>query len=322
MKPIFDLFKNHRHALIWTACYVCAMWVILKSMFNFDMFSAYQWHKLLNAQLHGFAGFVFGILILAAGPLYIATTTLIVRKKAPLVTIPKPKFPQCIKRPLPEPEKKEEEKKPVPKPERSDIPLEMHAAFARARHRIAVMPNPTITAQPKPEIPEQSTPDLPLPTDFDLNLDFDTPDSDTSFAAPTFTDITFDQDDTPPVDENILADILDTSDSDTAPDTSALTKYLAEHNIKFQTENNIIITDTLAIATHSDGDFWVVDEENWFAAGKLCPSPTRAAQDAARTHNRQPAIYLSATNIMDLDNNIKNWESSGIKVITDLSEIH
>ena len=330
MKRIFDIFKTHRHALIWTACYVCVMWLILKTMFNFDLFSAYQWHRLLNAQLHGFAGFVFGILILAAAPLYVATTTLIIRKKQPLVTIPKPKLPQCMKRPAPEPEKKEEEPKPEPKPERTDIPLELRSAFARARHRIAIMPaqatnNSTQQSATQPA-PTDNTEILPLPTDFDINLDFDDSDETAapSFSAPVFSEVTFAPTPTsaPEVDENILADILNESNSDSKPDISRITQHLTESGILFDTDqDNIIITPEYAIATHSDNDFWVADNENWFAAGKVCKSPIFAAQQAAQKHGRKPVVCLLATNIMELDNNIKTWESAGIKIITDPSEL-
>ena len=89
MKRISEILSTHRHAIIWTACYIMVMWTILYFLFRFNMFSGHMWNRLFHAQLHGFAGFVFGILILAALPLYIASTALIVRTKKPLITIPK-----------------------------------------------------------------------------------------------------------------------------------------------------------------------------------------------------------------------------------------
>ena len=128
---------------------------------------------------------------------------------------------------------------------------------------------------------------------------------------PTFTEINFDEPDATP-------------DTDTQTDTndnSELIKYLTENNKAYSTDDNIVITDTHAIITHSDPDFWVADTDNWFAAGRVCPSPIIAVQNAATQHNRTPVIYLATKNIMDIDKLIPEWQSAGITVITDLSDI-
>ena len=93
MKKITDIFKNHKHAIHWTIGYIIVMWAILYFLFNFNMFDGHMWHRLMHARLHGFAGHVFGLLILAALPLYMASTTLIIRTKKPLITVPLPKIP-------------------------------------------------------------------------------------------------------------------------------------------------------------------------------------------------------------------------------------
>ncbi len=90
MKQIWEFLSGHKHAIIWTACYITIMWCILQFLFNFDMFSVQNWIRVSNARLHGFGGFVFGILTLAALPLYAATTMIILRTKKPLITIPVP----------------------------------------------------------------------------------------------------------------------------------------------------------------------------------------------------------------------------------------
>ena len=92
MKRILDFCQRHKYAIIWTACYAVVMWSILFWLFNFNMFSATQWRILAHAELRGFPGFVFGILILAAVPMYIATTSIVIRTKKPLFKIPLPKF--------------------------------------------------------------------------------------------------------------------------------------------------------------------------------------------------------------------------------------
>ena len=97
MNKVLDFIKKNKYAFIWTICYVLVMWTVLKYMFNFDMFSGTQWNILFHAQLRGFPGFVFGILILAAIPLYIATTMVIYRTKKPLFTIKLPSFLHPVK---------------------------------------------------------------------------------------------------------------------------------------------------------------------------------------------------------------------------------
>jgi hypothetical protein len=59
-------------------------------------------------------------------------------------------------------------------------------------------------------------------------------------------------------------------------------------------DEDVVLTDKYAIATHSDKDFWVVDSENWFAAGKVCTAPTLIAKRAAEKYGLVPAIYLEA----------------------------
>ena len=88
MKKILDFFNTNKYCIIWTLCYFFIVWAIMLWMFNFDIFSSTQWHILAHAKLRGFPGFVFGIMILAALPLYVATTILIYRNKKPLITIP------------------------------------------------------------------------------------------------------------------------------------------------------------------------------------------------------------------------------------------
>ena len=93
---IRNFYNSNKYAILWTVGYVIATWAIMRYMFNFNIFSAYRWHQLMHAHLHGFAGFVFGILILAMVPLYVATTIVIARTKSPLFNL-KLTFPECVK---------------------------------------------------------------------------------------------------------------------------------------------------------------------------------------------------------------------------------
>ena len=96
---LFDFCKSHKYVIFWTIGYFIATWAIMKFMFNFNILSAHRWWQLAHSELHGFPGFVFGILILAAVPMYIATTIVVARTKAPLFTLKIPEFiKQFIKR--------------------------------------------------------------------------------------------------------------------------------------------------------------------------------------------------------------------------------
>ena len=89
-----NFYKSNKCAIWWTVLYVFATWAIMQYLFDFNIFSSLRWHQLMHAHLHGFAGLVFGILILAAVPMYIATTIVIARTKAPVFSV---KIPERIK---------------------------------------------------------------------------------------------------------------------------------------------------------------------------------------------------------------------------------
>ena len=318
MKKIYKFLSEHKYAIIWSVFYIAATWAVLYFMFKFNIFNGTQWHKLAHAQLHGFAGFVFGILILSALPLYIATTTLIIRTKKPLVTIPVPKvnLPKWLtnakQAPTAEPTTtptQETNNTPVThEPLPDELPLELHSAFINARNRISI----TQIAAPqadtnRPSIQSDTSDTLPLPSDFDIELN-DIPGMDDipSFNVPVFTDINFDQDDT---------DIQTTTTHDNSDNTD-LIKFLTENNIEHSIHDDIVTTPTHAIITHSDENFWVIDNENWFANGKTRPALQKKIKEFANEHNLTPVIYLAAQNIMDIDTYIEQWQSDGIIVIT------
>lgn len=358
MKKYFDILKSHKYAIIWTLCYIAFMWCILYFMFNFDMFSTLHWRYVHNIRLRGFGGFVFCLLILAAVPLYISTTTLIVRSKKPLITIPLPKIELKSTKSSDTSDKVADTEAQSPtkttEPLPDEMPLELRTVFLRARENIeraqqsaiATPTRPTLTqspdtpqtqelvaaplptqnqpitntAQPAPlpisDTSSESLSDFPLPSDFDI--DFSTP----AFNdIPSFTEINFD-DPTPPTPLNITPTLpSDQNGPHHSFTNDDLKQRLTSINQPFEEVDDIIITDTHAIATHSDRDFWVTDNENWFATGKVRPSPIATVCAIAHDKKLKPAIYLSATNIMDLDTLIPQWESIGVTVITDLSQI-
>ncbi len=273
-------------------------------MFGFSIFNTSQWHRLTHSRLHGFIGFVFGTIIFAAPLIYISTSLLIIRNKKPLITIPLPKLPDCIKSkktetPVIDPitETKSETKDETTE-QNENIPPEIRAAFIRAKNHpldIKIKPLNTQNTDNNSDISDTT---LPLPTDFDIEPESQT-DSET---IPTFTDFNF-----------------DTNEPETTK--SYITEYLNNKNIEFEIIDDIIVTKTHAIATHDDSDFWVVDNENWFATGKTKPSPITTIKTIASQHNVTPVLYLAETNIMDIETLIPQWESDGIQIITDIEAL-
>lgn len=344
MSKIFNLIATHKNAIIWSACYGAVIWGILLWLFNFDIFSSNAWAQLPQANLNNFPGFVFVILLLAAIPLYIATTTLIIRTKKPLFTIPIPKFLY----PVPEKEESTESKKetkdnpetnqPIAETLPAGIPAELRTPFLRARehiragitpqainkyNEIASAANTADLSSPAQTTSNDKQPDNSTITDTDNplpipdNFDFDAPDiDDLEYAdesmphfSPVFTDIDFDEEDD------------DSDDDATTEAQETVIKFLQSRKESFEQNQDIIISDNFVIGIHSDPDFWIADEELWFASGKQKESPIKKIQDIALSKQLQGVLYLAETNIMDLDTKISEWSESGIKVITSISEL-
>lgn len=290
-------------------------------MFNFDMFSARYWHNLFRAELHGFAGFVFGILMLSALPLYIATTTLIIRTKKPLFEMPAPikkiidrMQPTLIEKPKTESEETTTKKiEPEPDPLPKNLPTEMRQQYIRARIHCDAFQYSSINQPAKNNIPapvapipepQQITEEIPLPTDFDIETPIENFEDISEISAPSFSDISFDDTPAPENETN-----------------NPVAEFLTNRNTDYRIQDNLIVTSTHAIATHNDEDFWVADKDFWFATGKQIPSPIQELKSTCEKDGLQGILYLGTTNIMNLDNLINEWESDGIHVITSVDQI-
>ena len=327
-------FANFWRAVAWTGIYVFVMWAILRGLFNFNMFSIAHLTKLLHLQLHGFAGLVFGILVLAAVPLYVATTVITVRNKEMPVKLP---LPKCLTETPPAP--KPEPVVPVVTatetlpPPRAGVPAEMRETFMRAQknygvrqmsvfnrqHAPAVAPVVTPVAEPVCEpvtesIPVAKTEDvaayggMPIPTDFDIDAPMG---AGTDVDVPVFADINFDDDDTP-------AGAGETAEE--SPIDKVL-NFLRGAGVDAKAHDDLIVANGCAIAVHDDDDFWVPDEIDWFAAGKQRPSPIAALRRARKEQGLKPILYLATDSIMDLDKNSAEWASDGIKVVRGREEL-
>ncbi len=333
MKKIADFFKANRYAIIWTLCYILVMKFILSTLFNFDMFSTSAWQVLVHSHLYGFGGFVFGLLVLAAVPMYVATTTVIVRTKKPLFTIPVPKFIQRAFAPPPPPAPEPTPAPEAPQPKTTqileygefpaDMPLEMRGAFIRARRGA---PRPQVSAFDTSHITNTSATasaseadntfadaaDFPLPLNFDSTEDNATA---TESPFPSFTTINFDA----PTEEP-AAPIL-APDETARPKNDEILQRLAAAGRTARPDGEFIICDEYLIATHTDTDFWIADDIDWFAGGQQRPSPVAAVIARATELKMKPVLYLGATNILDLENRIAEWEKDGIRIINSLDDL-
>lgn len=323
MKKLLEILKKYKKPFIWTLCYIFLMWAVLYYLFNFNIFNDTQWHRLAHAQLRGFPGFVFGILLLVALPLYVATTVITARKNEYLISLPAVKLPQLKKhtpKPAPEPEKSSTEpEQKSDTPEISpDVPREIRGVYIRALRNIESLnfetaPTPTPETSVTPDATEDP---FPLPADFDISFadtpGYDTPDE--SDSVPVFTDISFDNDDT-------ATPQTSAQTPEYTFDNSAVIAHLDRQGQKYVNNNNVITTDKLSIITHSDPDFWVTDSDTWFATGKSCPSPVQIVKSVATQNGTTPVLYLASTNIMDLETLAPQWESDGIMVITDINKL-
>ena len=343
MKKIWNLISAHRHAITWSILYIATMWVVFYGLFGFDLFSHPQWAQLRHAHLRGFPGLVFGTLIMAMIPIYCTTTLLIIRTKKPIFSAPK-----IISTPVnwiksaftPTPIEKPAEKTdtpdsqtPPPPPSPLDnlpqeLPSELRTAYIRARVNIAsgftplvsapnvpsasasVIPTAPDTAPTTPEelpVEEPSSLDdnIPLPSDFDIEIPTEIEDDTMPLmSAPTFTDITFDTPNPqPPAPQN------------------PLTEFLTQNNYPYNTDGDIIITDNLAIASHTDPEFWIADTDTWFAPGTQRPSPIKQLLEISRSKNLIPVLYLAEQNILELDKQLQTWTEMGIVVISTPEEI-
>lgn len=317
MKKIIDFIKSNINIAKWTFWYFFVLWLILRFVFNFDMFSAHYWHKFFHATLHGFGGFVFGLLIYAAIPIYIATSATIYRKKELIIAIPfVDKIIEFISKYLPkkpaetktdEPVVEEKKDEPIAPEYPSDMPPELHVPYMRAKNNMSFtgtvsVYNKQTTKNIEPEQTNDTSDAFPIPTDFDISEELNSETTDASI--PTFTDINFD-------DEPEKTETLE----------NKTTKYFQSKNIEFETYKQFVATSKYVIYEHNDNDFWIMDDNVWFAAGQQIESPINELIDLGKQNGLLPVLYLDSQNIMDIEDTINKFETAGIRVIKSLDEL-
>lgn len=334
MKRLIDFFKSNILVVKWTLGYFIFLWVLLKFLFNFNMLSMHQWWKFFHATLHGFGGLVFGIIIYSMIPIYLAGALITYRKKTAIIVLP---FMDKIKsafggikklfvRPTPVAQSEPEKTEPTPEknedktPEYpTDMPRELYIPYLRAKQNMpltgAVSTFNRETKQPqKPEQNENQNESFPIPSDFDIGDDtFGASTSNEPFSGndfPVFKDIDFDT----PIKKNI---------PENKPENliNSATKYFDAHNVEYETYHNFIATEKYIIYDHNDGDFWILDDDTWFASKKSIESPIPELLNLAKQNDLIPVLFLESQNIMDLPGTCERFESVGIRVVKKLEEL-
>lgn len=322
MKNIIAFLSKYKIAFQWTFWYCLILWFILQVIFGFNPFSAHYWWKYQHATLHGFGGFVFNLVIYTAIPIYIATTLTVIRNNEMLIKIPfiekafnfihDKLINKKIEEPTPETSDAEQDSESqIEYP--SDMPTELRVPFIRAKKNMPL--TGAISVFNKTKDPTSNNEQTDSQNDMPIPLDFDISDSLESNDMPIFKDIDLDKE---------LDKALDYTSSTPVTDkklTNTATKYFDNKKVKYETYNNFVVTDKYVVYDHNDGDFWIMDEESWFASGKQIDSPIPELLQIAKTNDVIPIIFLESENIMDYPGTVDNFENAGIRVIKSMEEL-
>ena len=315
MKKAFEFLKSKKYVIFWTIEYFAFVWLMLKFLFNFDITLIHHWHKFFHANFYGFKGFVFCTIVYSVLPIYIASTIVVNRKNVLLIKIPildkifdflSKTFSKKAPENEPEQEPEPEIEKPIEPEYPSDLPAELRVPFIRAKHNlklretISVYNKTTTTETVVTQTATESFSEI-LPTDFDIDDSDDGLNSGNDFIQ-TFTDINFDE----PKPEK---------------KEKYTTKYFDEKHIEYEIYKDFIATEKYVIYEHNDGDFWIMDENDWFASGKQIDSPVPELINLAKQNGLIPVLYLQSQNIMDIENTITTFENMGVRVIKSLEEL-
>lgn len=367
MSIIYDMadkkksFAGVVRVFTWTVMYVAVMWMVLRWLFNFDMLSVAHWIRLGHVQLHGFAGLVFGIFILAAVPLYVATTALVVRNKQFPISIPRPAcmvpVPPVKEEPVIVPIVTEQEALPELRP---GIPQEMREIFMRAQKNYGVRqrsvfnqafgasrsdaplsnPVPEMSVVPAVDTVNTDAVDnmgamagqsrgvrvapiqdnggdfaqLPVPSDFDVASSDNGAGG--NYDIPVFSDVLF-------RDEDGVDDADDDTDATVGVwgGTDGVVEILRGNGLDASVSDDLILVGKYAVAVHDDDDFWVADDIDWFAAGRVRPSPIVKLTDLHAANGCVPVLFVAEQNIMDFDSRVAAWQSAGVTVVTDMDDL-
>ncbi|MCL2748777.1 MAG: hypothetical protein FWE50_01750 [Alphaproteobacteria bacterium] len=283
-----------KNSLLWTGWYFVASYLIFLLVFNFNILHSADWAKIPLISLHGFGGLAFGVALFAWFPIWLAGVFAISRTGKPLFGASKSSSDEAKSdeaKPLEEPEPKIEFPKNLPEEMRVPYSRMLRGQLSRGAMDCRVVQNnnkapaTALSAECTPSAGEDSADsEMALPDSFDV----EPADND---DIPMFRDISFDE-----------------------PQVASV----PSDNIKIETIKN----KKFAIITHDDSDFWIADEDNWFATGKQKASPITAVISAAKENDATPVLHLISENIMDLDSQKEKWRANSVLIIKDISELN
>jgi hypothetical protein len=275
------MWKKARILVLWTLLYAAFLAIFFHAAFRFDILSAGAWRAVMRMTIRGTKGLAFGTAIIAMIPAYLAFAYQICRNgKWPL------NMPDFLKK------KKSDDKEdsssgqaqeiaefPIDLPDELRVPyirihsgnLSKNAVDFITGNNFAQQIAPADDARDAPG--DDQVPMMPPPDSFDP----------TEPTAPVFREISFEDG------ANIGA-----ADPETSP-------------VRIEERDG----EKIATYVFDDADFWVADDDNWFANGKQIESPAKLllAADADRR-----VLMLKQKNIMNIDALIGEWEEKGIKV--------
>ena len=333
MTKLSNFLKTNKILLRWTVWYFVCLWAILRFVFDFNMLSKNCWVKFFNETLHGFWGLVFVVIIYGAILIYVASAMIIYRKNKPIMEIPVPdsikNIPSNISKIFSETKtdtKSDENKKTENNSDINDdgyprnLPPELYVPYMRAKNHMTAntaisdfnkQPDENATPAPEPQQAQPETESFPIPTDFDISDDLtDTTQSQQNNSVPVFKDLDFD---TP----------IEQTKPDTAQDNNKNTviKYCEKNGLEYEILDDFVMMKKYLIYDHNDEDFWIMDDDNWFASGKQKKSPVNRLIDLSEQYTVSPVIYFETKNILDIEHVITGLEKRGIRVIMSLSEL-
>ncbi|MDR3208925.1 MAG: hypothetical protein LBT45_03705 [Rickettsiales bacterium] len=186
------MLKKLYFLLLWSIIFAAAVALFFHVVFNFDIWSPRHWNWLAHATIRGLSGLAFGISLIAAVPVYVASAWFVWKNEKSPFNLPKLPVPK--KAPSsPQAETAEPENK-ITFPE--ILPDELREPYVRA-HSGFLTKNAVDfikSVAQNNDVPEAETaPDIMMP----LPDSFDAPDD----SAPIFRDVDFDMESPVTLDE-------------------------------------------------------------------------------------------------------------------------
>ena len=330
MTKLSKFLQSNKLLVKWTVGYVVFWCVILRAVFDFNIFSRPQWIKFFSTTMHGFWGLTFVTAIYGAILIYIASAMIIYRKNKPIIEITVPEKVKTITSNISKifsESKTEAIKEPdtttatpsgstATTPEYPNgLPPELYVPYMHAKNHMTAtgavsdFNKPTDEKNISDSSPTQPETELfPIPTDFDISDDLpeNTPTQNDN-SIPIFKELNFD---TP----------IESSDKENEQ-KSGVIKYCEQNNLEYERLDDFIMMKKYLIYTHDEEGFWIMDDDVWFASGKQKKSPVNKLIESAEENSLTPVIYLESANIMDIEHIISGFERKGIRVVTDLSQL-